>query len=90
MFYVFIERFKCISEVFVASEVSFTFPVTRLCLVVLWVLHPAAVSTKVDSKELFSKSRDSSSFVFLFTPILTLTHAHTVTDVKQYTQSLSD
>lgn len=69
--------------VFVTSEVSFTFPVTCLCLVIFWVLHPAAVSTKVDSKEPFSKSRVPPCSVFLFTSILThtlmLTHTHTHT-----------
>lgn len=79
----FIERCKCIWVVFIASEVSFIFPVTRLRLVVFWVLHPAAASTKVDSKENSSKSRAPSSSGFLFIPILTLKHLHTHTTTTQ-------
>lgn len=79
-FMFFMERCKCITKVLVTSEVSFTFPVTCLCLVVIWVLHPAAASTKVDSKESFFKSRvpsSSSSCLHPFSHLYTHTHTHT-------------
>lgn len=80
----FVDEHKLISTVFVTSERGFTFPLTCFRLVVFWVLHPAAPSTKTDSKESFSKSRVPFSSIFLFTAILALLHArshtHTLTE----------